>query len=426
MSFPNFPDCPTCGKSTPSANVPAGYGPQVQIPCFSSANLPCDSNAGKFYDVFQVDFVVPLAGNSVEVSVCDPSLWAGCQWIGACYPNAGNLIAIFKIVSVDVNANKIIIYNGCKDGTAISDNPAPGTKIAAGSVFYPMPPPSCATEECNKIREIIASGDCACQGVLDCIAASKDICFTSVKDLGENEEVHFFGGTKPTTVGDNFYKSCIRKLKKVFSSFAGTTVCMPDGPAYQVENANKIALFDENGCLRKGPAFQGSNCNDEQNVNDGVLTTIKGCKSGVEAAVKPTAANTAMMSCQDDNNNKFWKEGRIGLSFFPIFNQTVYTANGGPRVIDHILDADIPPKFCNRQRYAQFLVQITGCSATNQSIAGSVTINGALAIITYYGQECRTAASQAMVPVDDNNPKSFNVQISGIGNVALIFMGYWA
>lgn len=424
MGFPHFQDCPTCNKAPASTNYPKGM--IAEIPCDNCNGLPCDSNQGRFHDRVLEDFMVPLAGNSVEVSVCDPSLWASCQWIAACYPNAKNHVAIFKIVSVNVANSKITIFNGCKDGSAISSNPSPGTRIEKNAIIYPVTPPTCSAELCEQVSKAIEDPECACTAVTNCLKASKEVCFTSVVDIKENEEVHLFGGTVPAGGGDNFYASCLRKLKKIFSGFNGKTLCFGEPQGYDSDATNSYLLIDANGCIRKGVDFKGSACNDETNVDDGILDQVFGCVDGQQATIKPSNESMVLSSCKNESNVNFWKEAKLGLSFFPVLNQTVYAAGGGPRTITHLTDADVPPKFCNRKRYAQFLVQATGCSATNQSIGTTITINGVIALITYYERECRTLGAQAMVPVDDADPKTFNVQISGIGSAALIFMGYWA
>lgn len=340
--FPTVPECPG------------------QIP-FSASG--CISQKGKFYDKILHDLLVPLSGQEVKAYVCEPGLWNTCQWIAMCY--GSNDIAIFKVIGIAGDHIKLV--NACSDGGEIEDNPEPGSKISAGSVLYPVPPPWCSTELCNKLTAALENGDCACQGVLSCLQNSEEVCFSSVPEIEEGEELHLFGGTMLTEEGNendnpSLWKSCLKKLKEIFTGYTGKSICFADLPetttAPDIINGSPVAkrtvLLDGLGCLRKGPIVTAGSCDEDLNIttadddihtpvaDDGGLNAkgrmfdaIKVCREGVERVLIPSNECAGIHAVKDADNNYYWEETQLGGRIFMLTTPQVLGQGDNVNLTDY-------------------------------------------------------------------------------------------
>ena len=260
----------------------------------------CSSKKGHFYDLTLEDFIVPNIGSETYIKVCDGSLWKVGQFIGIAM--SGNKMAAFKITGI--GTGKLKVLNGCdKSGdNGIVDNPEVGTEIKKGSVFYAIPPTGC--ESGFAARLIQALEQYGVQSVINMLADEDDICFTSVKDISEDEEVHMFGGTMPDCecAPDEGWSSCFRKLKKIFTGQGGRTLCMNDAATVSSEPVDgvpkRFALFDENGCLKKGPTpAELRSCEDNTVITkDTPVESVIVCKDGVYSAFVPLEENLVITS----------------------------------------------------------------------------------------------------------------------------------
>jgi hypothetical protein len=260
----------------------------------------CPSKKGHFYDLTLEDFIVPNIGSETYIKVCDGSLWKVGQFIGIAM--SGNKMAAFKITGI--GTGKLKVLNGCdKSGdNGIVDNPEVGTEIKKGSVFYAIPPTGC--ESGFAARLIQALELYGVESVINMLAEEDDICFTSVKDISEDEEVHMFGGTMPDCecAPDEGWSSCLRKLKKIFTGQGGRTLCMNDAATVSSEPVNgvpkRFALFDENGCIKKGPTpAELRSCEDNTVVTkDTPVESVIVCKDGVYSAFVPLEENLVITS----------------------------------------------------------------------------------------------------------------------------------
>lgn len=266
----------------------------------SKKNGNCASKKGYFYDLTLEDFIVPNIGSETYIKVCDGSLWKVGQFIGIAM--SGNKMAAFKITGI--GTGKLKVLNGCdKSGdNGIVDNPEVGTEIKKGSVFYAIPPTGC--ESGFAARLIQALELYGVEAVINMLADEDDICFTSVKDISEDEEVHMFGGTMPDCecAPDDGWSSCLRKLKKIFTGQGGRTLCMNDAATVSTSPVGgvpkRFALFDENGCLKKGPTPQElRSCeNNEAVAKDTGVEAIIVCKDGEYSSFIPLEENLVITS----------------------------------------------------------------------------------------------------------------------------------
>jgi hypothetical protein len=324
-----FPTVPTCPGETPfKANG-------------------CISNKGKFYDNILHNLIIPISGQEVKAYVCEPKLWSSCQWAAICYQNK---IAIFKVLGL--GSDHLILVNACQDGQPIEDNPPPGTALNEKSVIYPVPPPWCSEALCNKITNALSDPECACAGVLNCLANSEEVCLSSVPELEEGEEVHLFGGTMLTEQGNSnddpsLWKSCLRKIKEIFTGYTGTSICFSNLPETSTSPdivdgspvAKRQVLLDGFGCLRKGPPVSEDACDEDLNVlaeddeyhtgneteedNDDntneksqTFDAFSICKDGDKRILMPERDCGVVQSFEDDDNIKRWEVAPLGGRIF--------------------------------------------------------------------------------------------------------------
>jgi hypothetical protein len=432
--FPTVPECPG------------------QIP-FNAAG--CVSNKGKFYDKILHDLLVPISGQGVNAYVCEPDLWSTCQWIAACY--GSNDIAVFKVTGIAGDHIKLV--NACSDGGAIEDNPAPGSVIKAGSVIYPIPPPWCSDELCNKLTAALENGDCACQGVLSCLQNSEEICFSALPAIEDGEELHLFGGSMLTNEGNendnpSLWKSCLKKLHEIFTGYTGKSICFADLPETTTAPdiidwspvAKRTVLLDGNGCLRKGPIVTAGSCDAELditiedddihipedddeglNAKGRLFDALKVCREGVERVLIPSAECMAIHSVKDEDNNYYWEEVRLGGRIFMLTTPLVI----GDGVNGNLTDYEKYKRIagdCSLYAIVSCLFSNTGANSSANS-AYSCAVNGVLAGIAAVVGATRSISYQACVPVpltSDLLSVSFSQAGSGgtLGGVTMRLRGY--
>lgn len=378
-----FPTVPTCPG---------------QIP-FNAAG--CISTKDKLYDKILHDLLIPISGQEVKAYVCEPSRWSACQWVAVCYGD--NKIAIFKIVGL--GSDHLVLVNACQDGEPIEDNPQPGSKLGSGSVIYPVPPPWCSETLCKKITSAIENEDCACQGVLNCLANSEEVCFSSVPEIQEGEELHLFGGTMLTEEGNendnpSLWKSCIKKLKEIFTGYTGKSICFSDLPettiAPDIIDGSPVSkhsvLLDGFGCLRKGPAATDgcdsalditiaedsehtgveTNVDNKKNSNAKakVFDAITVCLDGVKRIIMPSASCNTFISRKREDNTKYWEET-------PMLGRTVLLPIQMTLGIGDTLDLTDYAKYnrlsgeCGLYAIVTILENIGGSSGTNAYVSWS-------------------------------------------------------
>ena len=261
----------------------------------------CVSTKGKLFDLLLEDFVVPEVGREAYIRVCDGSRWKAQQFVGIAL--SGSKMAAFKIT--EVGQSKLKVLNGCdKSGdNPILGNPEKGVTIPAKSVLYPVPPVGCDSGFALDVLTVLTTK--GTDAILEILSESENICFTSVPNAGEDEEVHLFGGTKPDCdcAPDASISSCLRKIIKIFTGQGGRTLCMPEVASVTFSGEKRVAVFDESDCLKKGPTYEDLlNCStDEQLDDDGQANSIMACADGVRSGFEAWDKNISLTTVQVDD-----------------------------------------------------------------------------------------------------------------------------
>lgn len=256
----------------------------------SSSSRNCQSNKGRFYDLTLEDFIVPEVGREAYLKVCDGSLWKAQQFIAISL--SGSKIAAFKIT--EVGTGRLKVLNGCdKSGdNPILGNPDKGYNIPAKSVMYPIAPVGCDTGFALQVVTVLKTQ--GTDALLEILADSPDICFTSVAAAGEDERVHLFGGTQPDCecAPDASVSSCLRKIIKIFTGQGGRTLCMPEVATISLASSEerRIAVFDENDCVKKGPTYSDlKSCDNANPIGKNVsFNALNGCQDGITVGLTPS------------------------------------------------------------------------------------------------------------------------------------------
>lgn len=395
----NFPKIPTCPEETATAEV------------------PCTSNEGKFYDKLTRKFVVPTVSGTGDLYVCEPRLWSACQYLALCREDS-NDVAIFKIIDVD---NKIIrVQNACSSGDEIIGNPDPGTSLDIGTVLYPVPPPWCSNEFNDRLIEALTHGGCA--GVLACLGDSDEVCLTNVSDLVDADgEVHLFGGIMES------WKSCLRKLKRIFTSGGGTTLCFPDvadtsdDPEVvdSVDVPKHYVYFDKNRCLKRGGEVGVQHCGEDLNVpeDDRMFDAIRVCKDGIEMLFPPLAEGETLVARKNDSNVLKWMIGQGGLSYHPHAIVDVYSSTS----TGTITLPDFPTVPTGGKIFAHFTIKPAVAFSTNGSNGLlDIAIDGKTAYrVTFRESADNCMMTNIMIECTDNTPSIAIAFISVIGTCNL-------
>lgn len=325
--------CNTCGSSgSGSENYEQkGFEAPTDPQSIKSQFETCVSHKGKFFDIITEEFVIPEVGKEAYIHLCEASLWQKGMWIGVYLPNNG--LAAFKVT--ERKTKKIKVLNGCdKSGdTAIYGQPAPGTLIANNSIIFPLPPRSCDAALAQEILDAL-NGEAGVAAVEEILSNSDNICFTNIPDLDAAEEGHAFVGTMPDCDcdDDELFSSCLRKVKRIFTGQSGKTWCMPDVAVVNLQPVNdvpkRLAVFDENKCLKAGPvpsellACDSFVSLDEDTPIDFVLT----CDSDVLSKVSPpgnkyiidSRKQGGVLSEDNDPEAYKWFVRKRGLFFYPL------------------------------------------------------------------------------------------------------------
>lgn len=298
----------------------------------------CVSNKGKFYDLTLEDFIVPEIGREAYLKVCDGSLWKAQQFIAIAL--SGSKIAAFKIT--EVGKGKLKILNGCdKSGdNGILGNPDKGYNIPAKSVMYPIAPVGCDSGFALNVITVLKNQ--GTDAVLELLSDSSSICFTSVPNAGESEEVHLFGGTKPDCdcAPDASVSSCLRKIIKIFTGQGGRTLCMPEVASVTFSGEKRVAVFDESDCLKKGPTYEDLlNCStDAQLDDDGQANSIMACADGVRSGFEAWDKNVSLVTVEvddpesDDPDDKIFVWKSVQRDYALIQHTTGAGVDGGATV----------------------------------------------------------------------------------------------
>lgn len=323
-NVPSFPGCSTCGdSSTPIQTVPVPYCGQQE------STDACASQKGKFHDRLTDDFIVPKVGKEAKIHVCDGHLWAKHQWIGIA--NGADKVAVYPIIAI---GNKTItILNGCRTGEEIFGNAEVGKEFKEGTIVYPVPPQGCDSNFCERVSETIRT--CGVDAVLELLSLNEDICFTNVPEIEETERGHIFVGTMPDPcncpeeygVGegtgsisqdpDNLWRSCLRKLTKIFTNLGGRTFCFASMPEYNSENdpdgLGRAVVLDQKGCMAKGESV--SSCGEEYALGEDIgAEAIIVCKDGGRKILVPECDSMIVGCCDEDDLNPKWYVRKKGLT----------------------------------------------------------------------------------------------------------------
>lgn len=253
----------------------------------ASAN-GCQSTRGYLYDRITEQFTVPAVGKEAYLHVCEANRWQVGQFVAVNL--GGNKIAAFKITKR--GNKKLLVLNGCdKSGVnAIFGNPDVGSIIPNDSVIYPIAPTGCESDLAAKIIETLTQF--GTDAVIDLISKSSSFCLTNIPEISEDEDLHLFGGTKPDCdcAPEGFISSCFRKLLKIITGNAGRTLCFPEIPETNTSPvggvAKRLALFDNNQCLKKGPTIEEfQSCGSFPEASS-TFTAISVCDNGASKTSK--------------------------------------------------------------------------------------------------------------------------------------------
>jgi len=257
-----------------------------------NTGVGCQSNKGRYYDASIEDFTVPKVGLEGYMKVCDGTLWKAGMYIGVIYSSS---FCAFKISQIGTKQLKLI--NGCdKSGeNPIIGNPDPGTTIPKGATLFAIAPTGCGDNlSANIISTLERYG---VNTVLNILREAPEISFEAVKTIDEDEVAHLFGGLLPDCeCADQQSESWFRKILKIFTGQGGRTLCFPevgsldfreDSPSGQP--ARRIAVFDENGCLKKGQSRSDvESCAFNEVVEfDEYFDAVIVCKDGFRHSVPP-------------------------------------------------------------------------------------------------------------------------------------------
>jgi hypothetical protein len=269
-----------------------------------SKGVGCESNKGKFYDLTTEPFTFPALGMEGYLRVCDGSLWKAGQFIAI--TTGPSSIAAMRIT--EVGSQRLKVLNGCdrSGDNGIFGNPDPGTVIPVKSLIYAIPPTGCDSDLANRIINTLEQS--GVETIINILAEAEDICFTSLKDLGDNEEGHLFVGTMPDCecAPDSLFSSCFKKIKRIFTGQGGKTLCMPDVATVDLIDVQKrIAIFDDSGCLKKGPTYSDlKSCdNQESFLKDVPFDAVNGCNDGISLGLSPNADHLQITSMKFDDPN---------------------------------------------------------------------------------------------------------------------------
>jgi hypothetical protein len=293
--------CNNSGSELPTQNLTSNLTPAY------TESIPgdCESTNGKFYDKTTDSFVVPQVGKESYIFVCEANRWMIGQYVAVDLGN--NTIAAFKITGR--TSKKIKVLNGCdrSGNNPILDNPDPGTVIPVGSTIYAIAPYGCSSGDAQRIIRILETY--GVDAILDIIQDSTAICFNNVPAVSEEEEVHLFAGTRPDCdcAPGGFISSCLRKVLKIFTGQAGRTLCMPEAANININDNedNKIAIFDENGCIKKGPTYNElKSCENLTSIGKGEsFNFISVCNDGISSGLSPSEKYLEVTTEEVDDPN---------------------------------------------------------------------------------------------------------------------------
>ncbi len=147
------------------------------------------------FDSFLNGFIVPLSGNSVNVNVCNGSLYVHGQWIQTVSP-----VCYFKILSVA--SNTITLVNQCPQGFEVPENPEAGLAIPAGAFFYVVSEPQCESDE-EKVENLNKA-----------LGIAEALCVPVMVESDDIEEIQPVGRVNANPANSAF-KKCIKRIKGV-------------------------------------------------------------------------------------------------------------------------------------------------------------------------------------------------------------------
>jgi hypothetical protein len=439
--LPKYSGCKKCGDSPEPMRV------YSMISCDQEdTNDPCESHKGRFYDKLTEDFIVPKEQKTAKMFVCEAKLWAKSLWVGVA--NGADKIAVYPIL--EVGNKTITVVNGCRSGEEIFGNPDPGKEFPTGTVIFPVPPAGCDSNFCERVAEAIRT--CGAEGVFDLLRESEEICLTNVSELDETERAHLFGGTMPDPCdcpeeygygsgsgslgqnSDNLWRSCLRKLTKIWTNLGGRTVCFGDLPQYnKLNDAQKKArqiVLDQNGCMAKGESVYI--CDETLDVSEDGADAISVCADGEKRLIK-AEANKMLVGCADeDGENPKWVSRPKGLMLYmldePIEvhrvsvpeeglnNNSAQALGSGTGTITVSFADSLLPKKCGKEKIYLLVDSLIGVSGNDNTISIDLFYNN-----KFYRKMNRNPTASAMrytftdiVPADEAQPNQFRFRLNNI------------
>lgn len=152
------------------------------------------------YDIALQSVVVPAVGGSMQISVCNASLYTVGSWIE--FVDGSGAGSKYQIIAVNSTENYISVRNSCSDGvTAISGNAPPGSTFVINSRFIVIGEPICQTSD-EKVEEL-----------QETINAADELCLEGITDrLAGVEETEMLGVVAASDCEEGEAQPCLRKL----------------------------------------------------------------------------------------------------------------------------------------------------------------------------------------------------------------------
>lgn len=304
-----------------------GYNQAPLSTCAQQDGLPPENTSGKFYDITTEQFVVPSVGKEVYLHLANAHLWHTNIWIVINLIN--NKYAIFKIT--EIGNTRIKILNGLdKTGdNPVIGNPVPGTVIPKGSTFYTVIPQGVDNEFSTRVINVLNTT--GVDAVIQLLAESNQIAFTNTPVVSDADgDVHLFGGTRPDCPCESgaSVRSVFRKILNIITGQSGNTLCFPNVVVTSSEQVaekpvKRMAVFDENGCLKKWISISDINsCSPLSALPiDTQFQTLIGCKDGVMTKLLPRkkyALGVRPVNPSLPDGDQSWQIVPAGLQFYPL------------------------------------------------------------------------------------------------------------
>lgn len=380
----------------------------------------CPSHKGKFYDRLTEEFTVPGIGKEGKIHVCEGELWSKCQWIAIC--TSAERVAVFQITKI--GKGTITILNGCRTGEEIFGNPPAGTVIPEGAVSYPVPPQGCNSIICDQVSNVIKT--CGAKAVIDLLRNTEDICFSNIPEIEEFERGHLFAGTMPAPCDcpeeygygegslitpPGIWKSCLRKLTKIFTNLGGRTICFGDAPLYDanadVYKQARSAIFDKDGCLKKGSSLS-EDCSTMESAETAEAVIV--CSGGEQKVLTPDCNTEIVGCCNSDGDSPKWRVRKRGTRYLdsPVSAFNLNGSGAASGIPNADTDREFDVSSYGEANCASFAV--CDLHLTGQTGAGSGGNDAAINVWAYYDNSGNKTGLAAFYLNNDDNAQTARVK----------------